>query len=58
MNIWERNYQCNLDSVKAMVEYAESINSDHESKEFSDALRYWAENLECKFKEDWNKQHK
>lgn len=55
MNIWERNYQYNLDSVKAMVEYAESINSDHESKEFSDALRYWVENLEGKFKEDWNK---
>ena len=53
MNPWEKRHKHALDSVSAMVAYAESVNPDHESKEYADALLYWAEYIADNFNAQW-----
>lgn len=53
MSPWEKQHKHALDSVSAMIAYADSVNSDHESKEFADALIYWVENMADDFNRQW-----
>lgn len=56
MNQWELKRKYTLDSVSAMIDYAESISEDHESKSFQDALWDWVKNHEQEFKDNWEKE--
>lgn len=53
MSPWEKQHKHALDSVSAMVAYADSVNSDHESQEFAYALKYWIDNIADDFNKQW-----
>jgi len=53
MSPWEKQHKHALDSVSAMVAYADSVNPDHESQEFANALKYWIDNIADDFNRQW-----
>lgn len=53
MSPWEKQHKHTLDSVSAMVAYADSVNPDHESQEFANALKYWIDNIADDFNKQW-----
>lgn len=57
MNLWEKKHKYTMDSVSAMIAYAESINPDHDSSEFAEALYYWAKNLSDDYERQWQKDN-
>ena len=57
MNKWELKRKFTLDYIKAMIEFAEKTNSDHESEEYKDALWYWVQNEYEDYKADWEQMN-
>lgn len=53
MDIFELKKQRQLDEVKAMVDYALSVNSDTDSDEYKTALWYWVHNLLDDYRKAW-----
>ena len=53
MSPWEKQHKHALDSVSAMVAYADSVNPDHESQEFANALKYLIDNIADDFNKQW-----
>jgi hypothetical protein len=58
VNCWEKDYRYAVDFVSAMLDYAESVNPDHDSKEFSAALEQWISEKSEKFERNWNENYK
>lgn len=56
MNIFERKTKFQQDEMVEMIRYAETINKDHDSKEFADALLYWVHNYLDEFRRNWEAQ--
>ena len=57
MSPWEKKHKHALDSVSAMVAYAESVNPDHDSPEFAKALYYWVKKLSDDYERQWQKDN-
>ena len=57
MNKYQKQRKFTLDSISAMIDYAESINKDRESIEYQSALSSWMENNFDLFKETWEQEN-
>ncbi len=53
MNQWELKRKFDLDFIKAMIEYGESKNKDHESEEYKKAMWDWVHFEYDSFKKSW-----
>lgn len=57
MNKWELKRKFTLDYIKAMIEYAEKVNSNKESEEYKEALFYWVQNEYEHYKTEWEQEN-
>ena len=57
MNKWELKLKFTLDYIKAMIEYAEKVNSNKESEEYKEALFYWVQNEYENYKTEWEQEN-